>query len=203
MRRIITILIAIIVLPISTLLAQSNSEVVSVDELTSTTTASPSVVENTDKYFNLELTRESQSAFNKRITYILTVTPTIDSPKTQILWDVPTTFEVYPKHSEFVSLTKGQQYTFKASVSPQKEGTYDITANVTSWQTKANSTNSTSSPITIGKNLLVQPIDSAYTVSLMLIVVLVIALGGGLIFWLYKSSGKLIGRIKLWLTPPV
>ena len=197
MKRIITAIITIIVLPASIALAQSNSDVVPVDEQTSITTASPSVTENSDKYFNLELTRESQSAFNKRITYILTVTPTIDSPKTQILWDVPTTFKVYPKHNEFVNLTEGQQYTFKASISPQKEGTYDITANVTSWQTKANSTNSISSPITIGKNLLVQPVDSAYTVSLMLVVVLVIAFAGGLIFWLYKSSGKIIGRIKL------
>lgn len=159
--------------------------------------------ENTEKYFNLELTKQSQNAINRSITYILTITPNIDSPKTQIVWDIPSTFKVSPKHSDFVNLSKDQTYTFKAVVYPKKEGTYDITANVTSWQTKGNFTNSTSSTVQLNSSLIVQPVDSGYMLGIIILVVSVIAISVLVIVVIKKSSSKILGRMKIWLTPPV
>lgn len=159
--------------------------------------------ENTEKYFNLGITKQSQNAINRSITYILTITPNIDSPKTQIVWDIPSTFKVSPKHSDFVNLSKDQTYTFKAVVYPKKEGTYDITANVTSWQTKGNFTNSTSSTVQLNSSLIVQPVDSGYMVGIIIFVVSIIAISVLVIVVIKKSSSKILGRMKIWLTPPV
>lgn len=197
MKKILLLLTILLIFPISKSNAQVTPEEVSVVD---TQTES---VDSFERYFDLELTRESQSAINKSITYILTITPKIDSPKTQIVWDVPSTFKVTPKHNDFVNLSKDQTYTFKAVVFPKKEGTYDVTANVTSWQSKGNFTNSTSSTVELNKGLVVQPVDSGYTIGILLLVVSIIAASVIVLIVLKKSSSKILGRIKIWLTPPI
>ena len=85
------------------------------DEKTNSTTS-------INKYFELELKRGTQNPLTKTIPFTVYVTPKINSSKTQILWNVPAVFDVERKHSEFVSLTKGQTYSFSASLTPQKSG---------------------------------------------------------------------------------
>ncbi len=115
---------------------------------------------------------------------------------------MPSTLIAKASHREFVNLKKDQTYTFRANIDPQKKGTYEVTVSVIAWQYDVNYTNSVSSTVMLSDSLTVQPTDSAYIVSILLIVVIGLALLGGIIFFLYKSSGKIMNRIKVWLTPP-
>lgn len=157
---------------------------------------------STNKFFELELVRGTQNPLNKYIPYTVYITPKIDSERTQIKWEVPSTLIAKPSHKEFVNLKKDQTYTFRANVDPQKKGTYEVTVNVIAWQYDVNYTNSVSSAVTLSESLTVQPTDSAYIVSILLIIVVGLAISGVAIFLLYKSSGKIMQRLKMWLTPP-
>lgn len=155
-----------------------------------------------NNYFELELVRGAQSPFNKSIPYTVYITPKIESDKTQIRWEVPSTLKADPSHKEIVTLNKGETYKFKATISPQRAGTYDVTVNIVSWQYNTNYTNSVSSTVTLSDNLVVDPVDSEYTISILFLVLFGILLLGGAGFFVYKSSDKIIKRIKIWLTPP-
>jgi len=159
-------------------------------------------VTSKNNYFKLELIRGVQNSLTKKIPYTLYITPEIDSEKTQILWEVPSTLIAESSHKEFVDLQKDQVYKFKVNIDPQREGTYDVTANVIAWQYDTNYTNSVSSTVTLSRNLVVQPVDSEYTVSIILMVALMLIIVGIGIFLLYKGSDKIIKKIRVWLTPP-
>lgn len=170
----------------------------------------PIIEEDTEKktvvsknsYFKLELIRGVQNSLTKKIPYTLYITPEIDSEKTQILWEVPSTLIADSSHKEFADLQKDQVYKFKVNIDPQRQGTYDVTANVIAWKHDTNYTNSVSSTVTLSKNLVVQPVDSEYTVSIILFVALILIIAGIGIFLLYKGSDKIVKRIRIWLTPP-
>ncbi|PKN02788.1 hypothetical protein CVU76_02040 [Candidatus Dojkabacteria bacterium HGW-Dojkabacteria-1] len=206
--KIISFLLLPIILLTSTL--YSFAQEVVVDEDVAESESKPVVVENTEKktvtstnkYFELELIRGTQSPLNKSIPFTLYITPKIDSERTQILWELPSTLEARTSHREFVNLQKDQTYKFNVSIKPQREGSYDVTANVIAWEYNTNYTNSVSSTITLSNNLVVQPVDSEYSVSIMLMFVIgliILAVGG---FLVYKSSDKVVKRLKIWLTPP-
>lgn len=208
--KIKTLIILTIILLSPTSFVQADQVPVVVDEEIAEEESMPVVTEDTEKkavtsenkYFELELVRGPQNALNKSIPYTLYITPKIESEKTQILWEVPSTLGVKPSHREFVTLNKDETYKFKATISPEREGTYDVTVNIVSWQYNTNYTNSVSSTVTLSESLLVQPVDSEYTVSILLMVVLGILLLAAGAFFAYKSSDKLIKRLKIWLTPP-
>ncbi|MDX9738994.1 MAG: hypothetical protein RBT33_01345 [Candidatus Dojkabacteria bacterium] len=209
MKYLKILLLPILFFSLTTILSAQDQEVV-VDKDVAKSESLPIVNENPEKktvtsknnYFELELIRGTQSALTKNIPYTLYITPKIDSQKTQILWEVPSTILVKRSHKEFVSLNKDETYKFKINVDPQRAGTYDVSASVISWQYDTNYTNSVSSTVTLSDNLVVQPVDSEYSVSIMLMVALVVILAGIGVFLLYKASGKLIKKLKLWLTPP-
>ena len=209
MKKLTTILLTILFFS-SPLLSYADTvtETVTVDPETSDQESIPVIVENdnsvtsTNKYFELELVRGAQNPLTKSISYTLYVTPRIDSEKTQIKWEVPSTLTAKPSHDEFVNLQKDQTYKYSASIIPQREGSYEVTASVLAWQYNVNYTNSVSSTVTLNESLIVQPLDSSYTVSLLLIVVAGIAVLAGGAFFAYKMSGPLIKRLKVWLTPP-
>lgn len=155
-----------------------------------------------NKYFELELQFDSQNPLNKNIRYTLVITPRIDSPQTQITWDLPTTLTGSSKHREFVDLQKDQTYSYDIVISPQREGVYDVTANVTSWQNEVNYTNSVSTTVTLDKSLVAQPVDSSYQVTLILFIVgillIIIVLG----YVGLRVSKVVLKRLRVWLTPP-
>lgn len=159
-------------------------------------------VTSTNKYFELELVRSTQNPLTKNIPFTLYITPKIDSDRTQIIWEVPSTLEARASHREFINLQKDQIYKFNVSIKPLREGSYDVTANVIAWEHNTNYTNSISYTITLSENLVVQPVDSEYSVSiiLMFVIGLIILIAAG--FFVYKSSDKVIKRLKIWLTPP-
>ncbi len=210
MKKIQIILSLLLLVSFYTPLLAGGENTVVVDETTAEEESTPVVKEDVEKktvtseniYFELELVRGTQSPITKAIPYTLYITPKIDSEKTQIIWDVPSTLVVRKSHKEFVNLQKDQVYKYNINVDPQREGTYDITANVLAWKYNTNYTNSVSSTVTLSEGLVVQPVDSAYTVSILLMVVLgiiLVAIGG---YVAYKFSDKLIKRLKIWLTPP-
>ena len=165
------------------------------DEKTNSTTS-------INKYFELELKRGTQNPLTKTIPFTVYVTPKINSSKTQILWNVPAVFDVERKHNEFVSLTKGQTYSFSASLTPQKSGSYEVSVNVISWQTDSNKANSADYKLVIDKSLTVQPVDTMYTVYIILFIVGVIGVFVLLFFLIKKGANVLTKKAKSWLTPP-
>ena len=165
------------------------------DEKTNSTTS-------INKYFELELKRGTQNPITKTIPFTVYVTPKINSSKTQILWNVPAVFDVERKHNEFVSLTKGQTYSFSASLTPQKSGSYEVSVNVISWQTDSNKANSADYKLVIDKSLTVQPVDTMYTVYIILFIVGVIGVFVLLFFLIKKGANVLTKKAKSWLTPP-
>lgn len=159
-------------------------------------------VTSTNQYFEIEIVRGVQSPITKKIPFTLYITPKIDSPKTQILWNVPTVFTLEQDHREFVSLEKGKTYSYTATIKPDREGTYDISVNVISWQYNTNKSNSASYSLTLNSSFVIQPRDSQYSL-LVLLLVLGILLGSGLLtFILIKSVKILVKKAKTWLTPP-
>lgn len=154
------------------------------------------------KYFDITMERTGQSAWNKAVTYVITVTPKKDSPKTQILWNAPTLIGITPKHEEFVDLYMEETYSFKAILEPKREGSYTISVNLIAWQHDTNYTNSVSDLITFDSDLIAQPVDPGYTfgnIAKILTIVLLSGLGvWGLVILLKKSLKALVK----WLTPP-
>jgi len=153
-------------------------------------------------YFDLELIRGTQNPLNREIPFTIRITPKLDSPKTQILWDIPIVFTLKTKHSEFVSLEQGKTYSYSATIKPQREGSYNIVVNVISWQHDTNKTNSVRDTLTLNRGLTVQPVDPQYTLMVLLIVAGVLILSGISIFVLVKVVKKSITKLKKWLTPP-
>ncbi|HBB64890.1 MAG: hypothetical protein UR34_C0005G0015 [candidate division WS6 bacterium GW2011_GWC1_33_20] len=201
MLKTITLLITIIIF-VSPVYAQE-FEIEDVTQSTVVEDEDNNTVKSTNSYFELELKRGVQNPLNKEIPLTLYITPKIDSPKTQILWNIPSTFGVDIKHSEFVDLNKDQTYSFSIDVKPERTGSYGISVNVISWQFDTNLTNTVSSTITLSKSLIVQPVDPEFTlISLLLLLAFLLVSGIG-IYLLVKISKKLLIKLKIWLTPPV
>ncbi len=187
MRKfIISLIITFTLLTPSLLLAQEDES-----ELTQST-----------QYFNIKMVRGPQSAFSKAVKYTVYITPKIDSPKTQILWDAPTAIDIKPLHNEFVDMYKDETYAIKANVKSKREGKYEITVNLIAWKHDTNYTNSISDLVTFNKDLLVVPIDPSYTYGL-IAKYLIVALLLGIATWISVKYGKkTILILKRWLTPP-
>lgn len=157
---------------------------------------------STNQYFELELKRGIQSPLTKEIPFTLYITPKIDSSKTQILWNVPTSFTLDKNHDEFVSLNKDETYSYSVSLKPEKEGSFDIAVNVISWQFNSNKSNSVNYNISLNKSLVVQPVDTIYTIFVILIILGVLLLLALSVYIVKKSLNFFIKKIKIWLTPP-
>lgn len=153
-------------------------------------------------YFDLELTRGAQNPLTQKIPLKVIITPKINSSQTQILWNVPTVFEVDRDHNEFVSMNKGETYTFTASIKPIKEGPYNISVNVISWQADSNKSNTADLSITINKSLIVTPIDTMYYIYILVYVLIAVGIVALLVFLISKGIKILVKKAKIWFTPP-
>ena len=181
-------------LPVTAPVEEEEKQVVTVVNENTTTV--------TNKYFDLTLVKKSQSAFGKYVPYELRITPHLDSPKTQILWNSPSTLSITPRHREFLAMQTGQTYTVRANVKPLRHGTYDITVSVISWQYNTNYTNAASDTLTFDKSLVSQPVSAEYQIVNILKYLGILILFGILCFVVIKLSQKYSKRIKQWLTPP-
>ncbi len=156
----------------------------------------------TTKFFDLLLIRKNQSAIFGYVPYELQITPHLDSSKTQILWYVPTTLTVSPKHNEFISMEGGKTYTVRANIKPLREGSYEITASVISWQHDTNYANTINDTLTFDESLVLQPSSTQYKVmSVVKYILLVIAIIGAC-FGISKIIKKFMPQIRQWFTPP-
>lgn len=182
------------------MLEQKNVTIATDDE--SQDTDNSLSITNND-YFQLELIRKAQNPFNKKIPFEIVITPKIDSPKTQIIWSTSSVFTVEKEHSEFVSLENGNTYTYSAKLKPNKEGTYNISVNVVSWQFNSNKSATVEYNITINKSLTVQPVDTMYIVTLLLFVLGILGVSALGIYIITKSIKVLVKKAKIWLTPPI
>ena len=153
-------------------------------------------------YFDLTLERGPQSAFGQYVPYTLTVTPHLDSPKTQILWNTPTTIEAYPKHEEFVSLEKDQTYVFEGRIKPLRGGIFDFSISVIAWQYNTNYTTSIADNVVFNDNLVFQPVSSNYQWMNVLkfgLLFVGFAIAVVAVIIVVKKYTK---KAKKWLTPP-
>lgn len=159
-------------------------------------------IRTSSPYFELEFVRGAQNPLTQKIPLKVTITPKINSSRTQILWNVPTVFEVNTNHPEFVSMNKGQTYTYTASIKPIKEGPYSISVNVISWQADSNKSNSADLSITINKSLIVTPIDTMYYIYILIYVLIAVGIVALLVFLISKGIKTVVKRAKIWFTPP-
>ena len=169
---------------------------------TEVTIVDESTTKSSNIYFDLTLERGDQTPFGNYIPYTLTVTPHIDSPRTQILWNVPSTLEALPRHEEFVSMQRGQEYILEGRIRPLKEGTYDFSISVIAWQHNTNFTNSVSDNVTLNRNLVLQPVSSNYQILNTLRWVGIGLLFIGIIVISVVLVKKYMKKAKDWLTPP-
>lgn len=156
----------------------------------------------TNRYFDLTLSQGVQSVFNKRVTYTLKITPHLNSPKTQIIWNYPNTLKLFQHHKEFLNMKEGTTYTVKSSFKPLRQGAYNITASVISWQHDTNYTNAISDDIEFDKSLISQPVPSEYTIGTVLMYVGILIITGLGVFLVIKLVKIYSVKAKKWLTPP-
>ena len=157
----------------------------------------------TTKYFDITMERKSQAAWNKAVTYLIYVTPKMDSERTQIIWEAPVAISINPRHKEFVDLYQGQTYTFKAKIKANKPGKYEISANLIAWEHDANYTNSVNDLITFDNNFVTVPQDSTYTLRVLGKYLIILGSIGVLIWILVLKGKKWMIKFKHWLTPPI
>ena len=155
-----------------------------------------------NRYFDLTLERGPQTPFGQYVPYTLTITPHLDSPKTQILWNMPTTIEAYPKHDEFVSLEKDQTYVFEGRIKPLRGGIYDFSISVISWQYDTNYTNSVGDNVVFSNNLVLQPVSSHYQWMNVLKFASIFVGFAIVIIVTVIVVNKYTKKAKTWLTPP-
>lgn len=158
--------------------------------------------EESNHFFDIRIKSGAQSAFSGKVTYTVEITPYLDSPKTQILWNAPVALEITPKHKEFLSMSKGVTYTVKAKIEPKRGGVYPITVSAISWQHDTNYTNSARDEITFDSGLKQQPVSQSYIVGNVMKVVLTLLVAGGAIFAVIKIVKKYSPKAKKWFTPP-
>ncbi len=159
-------------------------------------------MKSSNQYFELELKKGTQSPINKSIPFTVYITPKIDSSKTQILWNTSTVFDISKSHKEFESLKKGETYSFSATFSPKKAGSYDITVNVISWQFDSNKSNSVNYHISLNDSLVLQPVDTMYTIYIGAMILGILLLCIGIILLIRKGITLLTKKAKSWFTPP-
>jgi len=207
MKKLLLILVLLSILSSSVGLIHAQEATAQVEDPTSANfTLETKVDENTtratNKYFDLTLSEGLQSPVNKAITYTLTITPHIDSSKTQIIWNSSSTIRITPRHSEFVSVTKDGEYTYKATIKPSVSGTYNINASVISWQYDTNYTNTVNNSLELSKTLVSQPITPEYTILVVIEVLVLLGISGLAIWGGIELSRKVLKKTKVWLTPP-
>ncbi len=159
-------------------------------------------VKSSNKYFDLELHIGSQKSLSKKIPVTLFITPQIDSSKTQILWNIPTTFDIEKGHSEFVSLTQGVTYSYNVFLTPKREGRYNVSVNVIAWQYDTNKSNSVGQNIELNKSLVVQPTSTGYIGGLLAFIAGILAVSVLFVLLIIKGVKILTKKAKGWLTPP-
>ena len=183
-----------------------NAQEATTEDSTGEYTLQTEVDENTsmatNKYFDLTLSEGVQSPLNKNITYTLTVVPHLTSSKVQIIWDSSSTIKISPKHTEFVSMTDGEEYTFKATIKPSASGTYKINVSIIAWQYDTNYTNTVNNSLTLSSGLVSQPVTIEYIILVVIEILIIIATAALAIWGGIEISKKLLRKTKNWLTPP-
>lgn len=172
------------------------------DEYTLQTEVDENTSMATNKYFDLTLSEGVQSPLNKNITYTLTIVPHLTSSRVQIIWDSSSTIKITPKHEEFVSVTDGGEYTYKAGISPSASGTYKVNVSVIAWQYDTNYTNTVSNSLTLNSGLVSQPVTIEYIILVVIEILIIFAIVGLLIWGGIEFSKKMLKKTKSWLTPP-
>lgn len=204
MKKILTILSSLLLSigVATTVYAQETTAEDSSGEYTLQTEVDDNTNMATNKYFDLTLSEGVQSPLNKNITYTLTVIPHLTSSKVQIIWDSSSTIKINPKHEEFVSMTDGEEYTFKATIKPSAGGTYKINVSVIAWQYDTNYTNTVNNSLTLNSGLVSQPVTIEYIILVVIEILIIIATAALAIWGGIEISKKLLKKTKNWLTPP-
>jgi hypothetical protein len=187
---------------VTTTQEETETDEVMVDQETTETVIDDHTTLSENRYFDLTLERGPQTPFGQYVPYTLTVTPHLDSPRTQILWNMPTTLKAYPKHKEFVSLEKDQTYVFEGRIKPLRGGIYDFSISVISWQYDTNYTNSVGDNVVFNDSLVFQPVSSYYNwMSVLKFGLLFVGFAVAIVVTVILVK-KYTKKAKKWLTPP-
>jgi hypothetical protein len=187
---------------VTTTQEEAETDEVIVDPGTTETVIDDHTTLSENRYFDLTLERGPQTPFGQYVPYTLTVTPHLDSSRTQILWNMPTTLEAYPKHKEFVSLEKDQTYVFEGRIKPLRGGIYDFSISVISWQYDTNYTNSVGDNVVFNDSLVFQPVSSYYNwMNVLKFGLLFVGFAVAIVVTVILVK-KYTKKAKKWLTPP-
>lgn len=187
---------------VTTTQEEAETDEVMVDQGTTETVIDDHTTLSENRYFDLTLERGPQTPFGQYVPYTLTVTPHLDSSRTQILWNMPTTLEAYPKHKEFVSLEKDQTYVFEGRIKPLRGGIYDFSISVISWQYDTNYTNSVGDNVVFNDSLVFQPVSSYYNwMNVLKFGLLFVGFAVAIVVTVILVK-KYTKKAKKWLTPP-
>lgn len=187
--------------------AENTSDATNTDTQTGDYTLETQVDDNTttatNKYFDLTLTQDFQSPLDKSIVYTLTVVPHLDSTKVQMTWtSSSSSLTIKPRINDFVSMTNGQTYTYKATVKPTLSGKYTISVSVVAWQYDTNYTNSVEDSLTLDSGLVSIPVQTPYILILTAEILVIVGVIVFLILMIKKLLPVYTKKAKNWLTPP-
>lgn len=180
------------------------------DEVTVTATgdeemsiASESETEDLSNPFDLEISLDTQSPWNKSLPIIIKIRPNIDTTRTNVTWDVPLGIEIKDSHSkDYLAIPSGETYSYTVTLKPIQSGTYTISATATDWGYGENVASTVSKSITFGDNLVTSPQTINYTTSvgIMYAIIILGILALGIVG--YFVGRKALGSLKEWLKPP-
>ncbi len=156
----------------------------------------------TGDYFDVDVKIGTQSPWTKSVPLYVTFRSNITAKRVEISWDAPDGVEIKRRHPQFISVQKGEEYSFRAVAKPSTSGTFNISGNIIDWEVDTNYASSDSVTVTFDKDLVTVPETPGYSGAVIVrgLIILLMVLAGlaGLYF-----AGK-IGLKKLlqWLQPP-
>jgi hypothetical protein len=161
------------------------------------------VIEDTQEQsagiLSLEIEMGTQSVLSGKIPLTVTVTSTIDSNKAAITWDLPRGLAAYGQQEEWFRMEADVPYSFTVEIEPKQSGNYSIVVDVTAWRYDTNYVTSGEFEFQIDEQLHITPAPEAYTRSLMIFrvgVVAGVAAGIVVLIFLVKFGIK---RFKTWM----
>ncbi len=155
----------------------------------------------TNSFADVELTVGTQSPWNSSVPVTVKFKPKVDSVKTEISWDFPSGLELVKKHPQFVSVVKGEVYSYEAVLKPDSVGTYSVAVSVTAWELESNYSSSESIIITFDENLIVSPPTLGYSGAVLMKNVVYVLGAITALVGLFFVGKLLWKRFKQWFFP--
>lgn len=150
--------------------------------------------------FNIETKIGTQKVIGNAIPLIVTITPTIDSKKAQVVWDVPRNLDTENDTERWYTMVKGVPRSFSIEVTPKKAGRYVVVVDVTAWRYDTNYVGSSEIELVIDDELHISPAQEEYQrnrLTLIIELAIGIVIGAIVLFLLIKFAYE---KYRQWMS---